>query len=246
MSRGSLLRGLVFASLGAFTWTVAACSAPGLSPGGGGPSSTGPTPSGTGTGNPDTPPDADGGTPSTGSIALPFLVSDQFVPSGFMGDSPADFNAIKMSPDASKCGARDPSAKGVCYSVSWTPSFLPNAKSAWVGVYWQYPANNWGAKSGKPIASGAAKVSFLAKGGAGGEMLTFLAGGINTKGGDPTLTYSDGFSATLPATLTTSWTRYEIPLSGDTYSSVLGGFGWSITTNAMTPVSFYVDDITWE
>jgi hypothetical protein len=245
MTRKFMIGGLAFTWLTAFTWILAGCSAPGTSPTGtggtGGAAGSGGA-GGTG-GSPDMA--GDSGTPN-GSIALPFQVSDQFVPSGFMGDSPTDFNAVKMSPDATMCASRDPSAKGSCYTVAWTPSFLSGAKSAWVGVYWQYPANNWGGKAGKDIATGAAKVSFLAKGGAGGEALTFLAGGINTKGGDPTLTYSDSFSATLPATLTTSWTRYEIPLSGQTYSSVLGGFGWSITTSTTSPVTFYVDDITWE
>jgi hypothetical protein len=222
---------------------VAACSAPGTSSsgGGGGPTGT-PTgaPTGTGTGMP---------PPSGAAVALPFAVSAEFVPSGFMGDSPADFNAVKMSPDASKCPARDPSAKGACYSIDWTPSFLAGAKSAWVGVYWQYPANNWGGKAGKAIGSGATKVTFLAKGAAGGEALTFLTGGINAKGGDPTLTFSDSFSAKTDVTLTTSWTRYEVPLMGQTYSSVIGAFGWSMTTSAMaavTSVTFYVDDIAWE
>jgi hypothetical protein len=162
-----------------------------------------------------------------------------------MGDSPTDFNAMKMSPDASKCPGRDPAAKGSCYSVDWTPVFLTNAKSAWVGVYWQYPANNWGAKEGKTIPAGATKVSFSAKGAAGGEAITFLAGGVNAKA-DPTLKYADSFSASTDVTLTTDWAHYEVPLTGDTYTSVIGAFAWSMTTTSTAPVTFYVDDITWE
>ena len=68
------------------------------------------------------------------------------------------------------------------------------------------------------------KVSFSAKGGAGGEALTFLAGGVNSKGGDTTLTHSDSFSATKEVSLTTDWARYEISLSGDSYTNVIGAF----------------------
>jgi hypothetical protein len=152
-----------------------------------------------------------------------------------------------MSSDATKCPARDASAKGSCYSVAWTPTLLTGAKSAWVGVYWQYPANNWGAKEGKTINSGATKVSFSAMGAAGGEKITFLAGGVNVKGStDPTLKYADSFSASTDVQLTTSWAHYEIALSGDNYTSVIGAFAWSMTTTSTSPVTFYVDDISWE
>jgi hypothetical protein len=219
---------------------VAACSAPGSN----GPAQD-PNSSSGGTSS------SSGGTGSssggTGPLGLPFQVSDSYVPSGFMGDSPTDFNAVKMSPDPTKCTDRDPAAKGACYTVNWTPVFLSGQKSAWVGVYWQYPANNWGAKEGKDIPAGATKVSFSAKGAAGGEKLTVIAGGVNIKGSsDPTLTHADTFQAQTDVQLTTSWAHYEIPLTGDTYSKVIGAFAWSMTTSASTPVQFFVDDISWE
>jgi hypothetical protein len=173
-------------------------------------------------------------------------VSDVFVPSGFMGDAPTDFNAIKMSSDTAKCLPRQAGAKGACYSVSWTPTILAGAKSAWVGVYWQYPSNNWGAKPGKEIASGATKVTFYAAGAKGGEAVEFLVGGVNATGGNPSLTHADTFTANTQATLTTAWTKYEVPLNGAAYASVIGGFAWTITTSATDPVTFYVDDVQWE
>ena len=218
-----------------FVAAAAACSAPGSSPPAGAASGSGSGGSSSG-----------GTTAPTGPVALPFVVSDDFVPSGFMGDSPADFDAVKMSSDSTKCIARQAGAKGACYSIAWTPAPLSGAKSAWVGVYWQYPSNNWGAKAGKAIAGGATKVSFSAAGAAGGEQVTFLVGGVNTSGGTAGLTYADTFTANTQETLTTSWTRYEIPLTGDSYTSVIGGFAWSITTSATTPISFYIDDIEWE
>ena len=162
-----------------------------------------------------------------------------------MGDAPTDFNAVKMTSDSALCPTRQAGAKGACYKITWTPTRVGDASTAWVGVYWQYPSNNWGAKAGKTIAAGATKVTFLAAGAAGGEGVEFLAGGVNTSGG-PGLTYADTFSAKTDATLTTSWAPYEISLSGDSYSSVIGAFAWSITTSSTSPITFYVDNIEWE
>jgi hypothetical protein len=221
------------------TGVEAACSAPGSSPPpnniGGGSSSGG----GSGGGS-------SSGTMSNGPIALPFNVSDQFIPSGFMGDAPTDFNAVKMTSDAAQCPTRQAGAKGNCYKITWTPQRVGDASTAWVGVYWQYPSNNWGAKAGKAISPGASKVTFLASGGAGGEEVEFLAGGVNITGGMPNLTYADTFQAKTNATLTTTWAPYEISLSGDSYSSVIGAFAWTITTSSTSPITFYVDNIQWE
>jgi hypothetical protein len=128
--------------------------------------------------------------------------------------------------------------------VQWTPVFLSGQSTAWVGVYWQYPANNWGAKVGKEIAAGATKVSFYAASDAGGEKVRFIVGGMNSAK-DDTLPYSDPFTASATITLTTSWTKYEIPLT-ESYQDVIGGFAWSLTTSATAPVTFYLDDVRWE
>jgi hypothetical protein len=180
-------------------------------------------------------------------VSLPFTVSDEFTPSGYMGDSPDDFNGIQMSKDESDCLApRSQDAAGDCYTVTWTPLLASGAPSAWVGVYWQYPTNNWGARPGKAIAAGATKVSFYAAGKAGGESLHIDIGGVNVKGVDPTLTNKDQFTKGLDITLTTAWTHYEIPLTGATYDTVIGGFSWVAKATSTTPVTFYVDDVRWE
>jgi hypothetical protein len=188
-----------------------------------------------------------GGTlaPDNGPVSLPFVVSTEFAPSGFMGDSPTDFNQVKLSSATAACIARQAGAQGNCYTVSWAPTFLSGQKSAWVGVYWQYPSDNWGAKVGRPIAAGATKVTFVAAGAAGGEQVNFIVGGVNTSG-DAGLPNSDSFMSNTEATLTTSWAPYEVSLVGDTYSSVIGGFAWSVTTTSTTPVAFYIDNIEWE
>jgi hypothetical protein len=99
---------------------------------------------------------------------------------------------------------------------------------------------------GLPVAPGATKVTFAAAGAKGGEQVLFIAGGINTTPSDAGLTYEDQFKANTQVTLTKSWAYYEIPLTGDKYSTVLGGFAWTITAAGTEPIEFYVDDIEWQ
>jgi hypothetical protein len=186
---------------------------------------------------------------ASGPVSLPFAVSDDFQPTGFMGDTSADFNAITMSNDSSHCPSpRVSGAVGVCYSVAWTPVISKGQSTAWVGVYWQYPANNWGVLPGRQVASGASKVTFAAYGAKGGEQVQFIVGGVNTTPGasDAGLEHADSFKAGKLVTLTRGWQTFEIPLSGDHYTQVIGGFAWSITAGSAEPISFYVDDIQWE
>jgi hypothetical protein len=185
---------------------------------------------------------------ASGPVSLPFAVSDDFQPTGFMGDTAADYNAIMMSNDSSDCPSpRVSGAVGVCYTVTWTPVFSPHETSAWVGVYWQYPANNWGAQDGRPVQSGASKVTFAAYGAKGGEQVQFIVGGVNAPGtSDAGLAHADSFKAEKLVTLTHGWATYEVPLTSDKYTQVIGGFAWSITASSETPITFYVDDIQWE
>jgi hypothetical protein len=185
---------------------------------------------------------------STGGVALPFYVSDQFVPTGFMGDSTASMNAITLGHDATTCKSpRQPGAGGDCFTATWAPTLSGDAGSAWAGVYWQSPPNNWGALPGKAIAAGAQKVSFYAAGAKGGETIQVSVGGINANGANPNLKYGDTFSIKQPPiTLTTQWTQYEISLQGAQYTTVLGGFCWVVTTTAKESITFYIDDIQWQ
>jgi hypothetical protein len=184
---------------------------------------------------------------STATVALPFFVSDVFAPSGFMGDSQASQTAITLSHDASQCKTpRQSGAGGDCYSVTWAP-IPPDGGSSWAGVYWQAPANNWGAKQGKPIPAGATKVSFYAAGAVGGETIQTCAGGINATGASASLPYGDTFTVkSTNLVLTTTWTQYEISLQGATYTDGLGGFCWVAAASHAGPVTFYIDDVKWE
>ncbi|MDB4969347.1 MAG: Glutamate synthase large chain [Myxococcales bacterium] len=177
---------------------------------------------------------------------LPFVVDTAFVSSGFMGDG-ATAGTIMMTPaksgDSTDCNGKRAStaASGSCHVIAYAP---PSAGGmGWGGVYWQYPANNWGMKAGYGVPAGAKKVTFQAKGGKGGEKVTFLAGGI-IGAGNP---YTDSIKATTTVTLTADWATYTIDLSGQSYTQVLGGFGWTMTaTDAAVSGSFFVDDIQWQ
>jgi hypothetical protein len=176
---------------------------------------------------------------------LPFVVDQVFISSGFMGDGEKP-GAVTMVPakmgDSTDCmGMRNPGAFGNCHAVSYAPPAAGGM--GWAGVYWQYPSNNWGTKPGYAIPPGAKKVTFQAMGKKGGEKVTFLAGGIINSGAQ----YTDSIKAQADVTLTTSWMKYKIDLTGQTYSSVLGAFGWTwAATDAGASGSFLVDDIVWE
>ena len=48
-------------------------------------------------------------------------------------------------------------------------------------------------------------------------------------------------------TLTAAWAPYSIDLTGQSYTQVLGGFGWTMTaTDAGASGGFFVDDIQWQ
>jgi hypothetical protein len=181
----------------------------------------------------------DAGTTTTPVAAsLPLTVSDVFAPSGYMGDG-ATPGGIQV--DTTTCLMPRPTgAVGDCYKVTYTPG-----TQGWAGVYWQYPANNWGASPGKRIAAGATKVAFYAAGAAGGEALQFVVGGEN----DGTLPYHDAFKVMQNQTLTTALAPYSVALGDKTYDTgVLGGFAWLATApvGSTAPIVFYLDAITWQ
>jgi hypothetical protein len=176
-----------------------------------------------------------GNTPQS----LPLTVSDQFFPSGFMGDGQTSSTAVVVS--SSTCRQPRPAgAVGDCYRVTYTPG-----AQSWAGVYWQYPENNWGASPGKRVEPGANHVTFYAAGAAGGEALQLLVGGeSNAK-----LPYQDSFKVMSAITLTTTLTPYQMDISGRNYESgVLGAFGWTLVapTGTKAPIVFFLDSIRWE
>jgi hypothetical protein len=133
--------------------------------------------------------------------------------------------------------------------------------AGWAGLFWQYPANNWGGAPGGYDLSGAKRLTFWARGEKGGEVInTFQVGGIHGK-------YSDsGLASISKVVLSANWEKYTIDLSDignsiiiDEYnkecwpfmaplSRITGGFGWatSLFANNGGGVTFYLDEIRFE
>jgi hypothetical protein len=175
---------------------------------------------------------------------LPFPVDSYFAPSGWAGDA-ANGGLVMPACDRD----RDPAAVGTCHLFEYTPIPAATAGSAsWAGVFFQYPVSNWGAQTGLPIEPGARRVSFLAAGATGGEIVTFRAGGI----GDPVAgTCADEFDRDITVRLTDEFERYEIDISDVQYTRVISAFSWKISKVLFTgqtpePISFYLDDLKWE
>lgn len=189
-----------------------------------------------------------GGTDGSGGApgGLPLAVDDFFVPSGFMGDGAEEGNVV-MLPNTSDadatCSDDRPSTDtlGQCHTVTYTP-----AAEGWAGVYWQSPEGNWGDQPGFAIPPGAQSVSFYAKGERGGEVVKFVAGGIE----DEEMAHQDAFRVEETVTLSDAWQPYSLDLSSMSYDEVIGAFAWvvSVEENDETDSSFtfWVDDIRWE
>jgi hypothetical protein len=182
---------------------------------------------------------ADTEPPGVGPPELPLAVSSVFAPSGYMGDGAGGTAVVADT----TCADRPSGARGDCYRFTYKAGPM-----LWSGVYWQFPANNWGSAEGKAIPAGASHVSFYAAGAAGGEVLTIKIGGIH----DTTLPYSDTFSAQGMFTLSTAMTKYTVDLAGQPYDKVIGGFSWATaypeSTNpaSAAPIVFFLDDLVWE
>jgi hypothetical protein len=177
-------------------------------------------------------------------LALPMTVSDHYAPTGGMGDAVVA-GSVTIGTDGAACAAAPAAAlKGVCYTITYKPQpIAAGANATWAGFYWQYPDNNWGAVQPLTIATGAKDVSFYAKGMAGGESITFEAGGIM----GPGMPFFDGFGVNQTYKLTTAWTKYTLPMTGMTYAGgVLGGFGWVASVPNTNTVTFFVTGVVWE
>jgi hypothetical protein len=117
-----------------------------------------------------------------------FSVSNYFTPSGYMGDGARLGN---LSVEVNKhCKPRPAEARGDCYVFTYKKDQVQ--ADHWAGVYWVFPANNWGVEFGHAIdtakfqqirfyAAIEAPMPFTAAGGATDFFNTF-AGGIDPAG----------------------------------------------------------------
>jgi hypothetical protein len=153
-----------------------------------------------------------------------------YIPSGWMGDT----GDLRVSSSWSN-GAYE----GSCVKVDYNAKMSKNA--GWVGIFWQYPSNNWGIKPGRNL-SGVSRLTFWAKGQKGGEILSeFKVGGIQGEVPDSSETKIG------PVTLTNEWKKYTIDLAGQDMSNIAGGFCFAASKDD-NPEGFtiYLDQIVFE
>jgi len=205
--------------------------------------------------------------PKTGTPLQPpsgaFTVSDYFAASGAMADGngmsdPGMLTTTQYS--GSTCGDKPRMAgvKGHCFTFDYVPG--PNL---FAGVYFQYPANNWGGEVGLPVhADKFTKVSFkYAVSDNNQTTLRFEAGGIGlpmhsmddiAKG----FTNSDQFVAQdLPSTATPDWQSFSLtipPSQLPTVTNIIGAFAWYASYpmgadfTTLPPTTIYIDDLVYE
>ncbi len=142
-----------------------------------------------------------------------------------------------------------------CITASFDPRQL-----AWGGWYFmngvlgpadRQPSANWGTISDAGYdLTGASALQFWARGANGGEQVEYFCFGVGyDQDGHQIAPFPDSSRkiSTGVITLSTTWTQYTIPLSGQDMHYVLGGFGWVATAsqNQQNPITFYMDDVQY-
>jgi hypothetical protein len=167
---------------------------------------------------------------------LPFVVDSVYAPTGLFG--------MGMTTTTSACtvARSSPQPKGNCHTATYTPT----AGGAFAGVFWQ-DNFNWGTQGGYSIPPGATKITLFARGIAGGETVSFIAG--YSGAATPTTPCTDTIRAdSMPLVLTTTWTAYTLPLTGTYPDGVLGAFGWEANAPDASgaTITFYIDGIEYQ
>lgn len=157
---------------------------------------------------------------------------NHFAPSGWMGD----YGDLKIQDNDTENPADGKTA------IRWTYNAKGAQGANWAGVFWQQPPNNWGDRSGGFDLTGFKRLTFWAKGAAGGEKIAeFKVGGITGEFGD-----SDAESIG-PVVLTKEWKKYTIELGTKNLAHIIGGFCWSASKDD-NPNGFVIllDEIRFE
>lgn len=158
--------------------------------------------------------------------AEPYNIFDQFIPSGYMGDT-KNIIVKKNYKDSSQ-------PDSLCTKISYSPG-----QEGWGGVYWQYPADNWCKKRGKNLsASGYTKATFWVKGERGGEEVKFRVGHD----------CGDSFvSEEITRRLNTKWEKVTINFEKADLSNITGAFCWVADSKTNEGnVVFYLKDAQFE
>jgi exo-beta-1,3-glucanase (GH17 family) len=172
----------------------------------------------------------------------PFV--NHFKPSGLMGDT-GDLRIDEnwtINPRSGKSSIHvsyNPQGKG--------PYGGCNPPCNWAGVYWQQPPDNWGNDEqfkGKGFNLSDYKfLKFYARADQPIQ-IEFRVGGL---GRDKCCGDSLKYPRTVPATLTPTWTEFQIDLRNADLHYVIGGFAFSISKDDYpSGASFDLDDIRFE
>ena len=154
---------------------------------------------------------------------------DLFTPTGWLGDFE---DTVETQPDCTD----NPHQGDTCFKVSYDAQ----GEMGWAGLYWLYPDANWAEAQGRDLA-GAARLTFWARGGKGGEVVTFKMGGI--RGPKP----DSAEAAALKLTLTPEWQPFALALDGSDLANVVGGFAFTVAQRDNAEgCTFYLDDIAYE
>lgn len=150
-----------------------------------------------------------------------------FAWSGWMGNR----DAIKVD----EKWAGNPKSGPTCMKVTYS------AAAGFGGIAAQNPPNDWGDVPGGVDLSGATRLTFWARGEAGGEIVSFKMGILGSE-----KKYSDSASGETPEIrLTKEWKKYTIDLEGKDLRRIKTGFVWAVSGQG-GPVTFYLDDIRYE
>jgi hypothetical protein len=155
---------------------------------------------------------------------------NHFYPSGWMGDS----RDLSLNQNYAKTLHSGKNAIRIQYT--------PKVSNKWTGVYWQYPANNWGDKGLGYDLSKAVYCTFWAKGETGLEVISEVKiGGL--KGAFP-----DSCEVVKKnIRLTKEWKMYYLDLTKADTSNIAGGFAFVLKSKENPKgCVFYIDEIRYE
>jgi hypothetical protein len=194
-----------------------------------------------------------------GPLDSTFAVSDVFTPSGFMGDG-ATFKHLYMDVNNLSCTPRVPNSQGYCYKFTYYKDTSPTGVS-WAGVFWVFPANNWGTRPGHAMDTTVFhQLRFRAAIELPKPLPEFAGQDLNVEppnffyGNIMGFTNTDDISGKIYPKATDQLQQYYLPFPDVNPvrhdDSLIGGFGWSIAfpswADPNTPLVVYVDDIVWD
>lgn len=187
-----------------------------------------------------------------GTLRLPFVVDDYFLPNGCFGDADCSSGVINI--DSRACRTRPGTSQGVCRRYRYTPLTADDPLyKGYLGILFQDVGPNGtgeiGMVPGLSVQPGATRVVFWASAGEEGLPVSFRAGGANNWDGvsNANLPYRDSFGVGLDVMLDVEPRQLEIDLTGVSYDTVVSPFGWAIEAEGRTePIDLFIDDVRWE